>query len=91
MENKNIIIKKQHTCESLAKDGLWNTERCHKEDHLSKIELCSGLEEYEWLNDETAILCCEAYWYFYGLRHDPYAREPQCTDYLFKLQTGGNL
>jgi len=31
-----------------------------------------GLDEYQWLDGDTAQLCCNSYWHFWGSRHDPY-------------------
>lgn len=41
-----------------------------------------SMDTYNWLNDEEAELCCASYWWFYGLRHDPYAKD--ASNYLYQ-------
>jgi len=61
------IIAMRHTCEFLAERGSWDLEDCCPECHENNLNtFCFGLEEYDWLDGDTALLCCEAFWYFYG-------------------------
>ena len=79
-----IQLMKTHTCQSLEHDGLWHTSECCQECHSTGQTLHMGMDTYTWLQDEEATLCCAAYWYFYGLRHDPY--EKGLSEYLFMGQ-----
>lgn len=73
---------KMHTCQSLEHDGLWRISDCCQECHTRGETLHMGMDTYNWLNDEEAELCCASYWWFYGLRHDPYAKD--VSDYLYQ-------
>jgi hypothetical protein len=55
-----------HTCATLQEQGLWNTQRCCRECHMNPQTLCMGLDTYQWINGEQALLCSSAYWSFSG-------------------------
>ncbi|OLE34935.1 MAG: hypothetical protein AUG45_02920 [Ktedonobacter sp. 13_1_20CM_3_54_15] len=64
-----------HTCVTLQEQGLWDTRQCCQECHTSPQTLCMGLDTYRWINGDEALLCSNAYWWFYGSRHDPFATD----------------
>jgi len=70
------------TCSDLEQQGLWNTSKCCRECHGGGQTMCPGMDDYKWLGDDVAHICCNAYWFFYGLRHDPY--DKSCSDYLYR-------